>query len=418
MLRIVLIGAGVSGGVIARGLQAIPDVEVTLIEQVSRQDHANAGNGLNIGPNALKALDEVLPEMADELRAASLPWTRWKAALVTGRPLYEIPLDGVADRPGIRIRWSELYRIAREAVAGVARYEQRFVGVEYAHDSRLTVRLEDVASGALRSLTDIDLVIACDGRYSRVRELCVGTPVPRHLRVGNFRLLIDDRGASGIADMEQWYNGPNRLLAFRLADGNVYLSGNIPVAASGEIEDEQKTAAGLRHAYLPAEEPELDVCRFLVEASCARLDALHWSRAQEIPGCFRDRSGHVLFVGDSAHAMAPTLGQGATQAIEDGGAFVALFRALFGRPGFSIAALTAAFERLRRDRVEFVRRLSWDASEPLLAGSDPVETNRDKNGPGFRAELRRLYLDVPLALDPDAAREFENSSVRSKTGSR
>ncbi len=393
MLRVVLIGAGVAGGVVARGLQAIPDVQLTIVEQVGNADHATAGNGLNIGPNALKALDAVIPAMAAELRAASLPWTRWKAALVGGLPLYHIPLNEVADRDGIRIRWSELYRIARQPIAGSTLFDHRYVGYRY-EGNKLSVALEHSETGAARTLDNIDLLIACDGRYSRLREQAIGVPSIRHLRVANFRLLIDDNGSSGIGDMEQWYNGPNRLLAFRLADGRVYLSGNFPVAPSGEIEDDQKTAEALRRFYLPESGPVEETAKFLVEASCAQTDALHWSRAQEIPTEFHDPRGHLLFIGDSAHAMAPTLGQGATQAIEDGGVFVALFRSLFDSKNFSVAELTARYDALRRERIEFVKRLSWDASDSLLVGADPVATNRPKNGAEYRAKLTRLYQDV------------------------
>jgi salicylate hydroxylase len=399
MLHVAIVGAGVSGGVIARGLKAIPGVRITLVEQVSRKDHVNAGNGLNIGPNALKALDEVLPAMADELRAASLPWTRWKASLVNGMPLYETWLDDVADRPGIRIRWSELYGISRDTVADITHFEHRLTGLRYGSsgESAVAIEIEHVTSGARRMIDDIDLLIACDGRYSRVREQLFGAPPVRHLQIANFRLLTNDDSNGGIGDMEQWFNGPNRLLAYRLQDGNIYLSGTVPVPGSGELREGDKTADAIRRAYLPADGGILDVCRTFVEATCAQPEALHWSRMQEIPTCFRDNDGRVLFVGDSAHAMAPTLGQGATQAIEDGCAFVGLFARMFGAAGFSVPDLTAAFERLRHDRIDFVKRLSWQASAPMLAGSDPVASHKATFDDDFRADLRRVYLDTPFA---------------------
>jgi salicylate hydroxylase len=390
MLRVVIIGAGVAGGVIARGLQTLPGIQLTVIERVAADDHLASGNGLNIGPNALIALDAVMPEMAQELRAASLPWTRWKAALVSGEPLYEIPLEQVAESFGIRIRWSELYRIVRQSIGDVTLFEHRCSEIVYQADGRLSVGLE-AADGTRSRLDGIDLLIAGDGRYSAVRAQFLGAPPIRHLGVANFRLLIKDHGATGIADMEQWYHGPARLLAFRLADGRIYLSGNFPVAPSGEIEDEQKTAAGLRAAYLPESGKVEAPCRYLLDATCAQISELHWSRAQEIPTAFHDERGRVLFVGDSAHAMAPTLGQGATQAIEDGAVFVALLRATLQRSPVDVVGLTGGYDRLRRERIEFVKRISWDASDSLLAGADPVATNVPKNGDAYRAKLRRLY---------------------------
>ncbi len=45
--------------------------------------------------------------------------------------------------------------------------------------------------------------------------------------------------------------------------------------------------------------------------------------------------------------------------------------------------------------MEFVRRFSWDASDPLLKGRDPVLSHRAKLGADYEAGLRRLYLDGP-----------------------
>ena len=40
----------------ARRLSRLPGAEVTCLERVARDDHSEAGTGLNIGPNAAKAL--------------------------------------------------------------------------------------------------------------------------------------------------------------------------------------------------------------------------------------------------------------------------------------------------------------------------------------------------------------------------
>ena len=109
---------------------------------------------------------------------------------------------------------------------------------------------------------------------------------------------------------------------------------------------------------------------------------------------FHDSSGRLLFVGDSAHAMAPALGQGATQAIEDGCALIGLFSAWGASGNPSIGALTAEFDRLRRDRIGFVKQLSWDASTALVAGSDAIAANRSYATPAYRAKMRRLYTDL------------------------
>ncbi len=395
MIRIVIVGAGVAGGVIARGLAARPDVELTVIEQVAPHDHASAGNGLNIGPNALKALDAVLPDVAAELRAASLPWTRWRGWLTDGTEIFHVPLAEVADRPGIRIRWSELYRIAREAVAAQSLYEHRCVAVACTDGAaRASVTIE--RDGIARMIDDVDLVIVGDGRYSGIRERLCGRPPIRQLGCANFRTLVEDGGAIDLDDMSEWYNGANRLLTYRLIDGRIYAAGNFPLAPDADIMPAQKTADWIRRCYL-SRKPVVRACAQLIEAACGQLDALHWARSQEIPTRFCDASGRVLFVGDSAHAMVPTLGQGATQALEDGCAFLALIATRPPGMPIDVPALTQDYARRRSDRIAFVKQFSWDASRPLLTGSDPVETTRDRASPEYRAKLRRLYTDIGIA---------------------
>lgn len=396
MARIAIVGAGVAGGVVARGLRAYDDLEIIVVEKVAVGDHAEAGNGLNIGPNALSALDLALPEMAEEMRAASRPWTRWHGETVDGEPLFHIPLEEVADQHGIRIRWSELYRIAREPVADRTLYERCCSFVQEGAEGRLDLVLEQ-ADGRRETLADIDLLIACDGRYSALREQRCGVPPVTHLGVANFRLLIEDGGSVPIDDLAEWYNGPNRLLAFRVADGRIYLSGNFPIPPGEEIEPTQKTAAALQRAYLPRGGTVNPLCSFLVEASCAGIDTLHWSRAQEIPTCFTDGSGRFLMLGDSAHAMVPTLGQGATQALEDGSLFLLLYERMRRDGAVDFAAMIRRYEALRRTRIEFARSFSWEASKALLAGSDSIAATRGKSQPAYRSKLTRLYRELEAA---------------------
>jgi salicylate hydroxylase len=335
--------------------------------------------------------------MAQELRAASLPWTRWRAALVSGEPLYEVPLSEVADRPGIRIHWSDLYGIARSAVADLTRFGEALDTIDESGDGRLAVTLKSRTSDESRTDKDIALLIGGDGRYSRVRELCSGAPDARQLEVANFRLLIEDSHFSALAewrewDMEQWFHGPNRLLAYRLPRGSIYLSGTVPTAIGMELQSgDDRAAAALERAYLPAHGRTLEVCQLLVQATQQQLHTMHWSRMQEIPVLFRERGGRVLLVGDSAHAMVPTLGQGATQAIEDGCAFVALFAARAAQGAIDVPRITEEFAALRKERIAFVRRISWAASAPLLAGADPVATHAALGTQEHRAALRELY---------------------------
>src|SRR6266480_3123401 len=99
----------------ARRLALLAGVEVICLERVVRDDHSEAGTGLNIGPNAVKALTAIDPELAESITRASYPWRNWRISLTDGAVLFDLPLARVAEGPGWRIRWSELYRVLREA---------------------------------------------------------------------------------------------------------------------------------------------------------------------------------------------------------------------------------------------------------------------------------------------------------------
>src|SRR5215475_8224849 len=211
-MRIVIVGAGVAGCVMARRLARLDGVEVTCLERVAPDDHSEAGTGLNIGPNAVKALKVIDPELADSITENSFIWRNWRISLTDGTVLFDLPLKEVADGPGWRIRWSELYRVLREAAAPHVQYGCEITGIgRDAADPRKT-RVTWTKDGKVGQLDGIDLLIAADGRYSRIRRVLSGEPRVRLTGVAVFRVLVADTSNGLIDDYEQWFNGANRLL--------------------------------------------------------------------------------------------------------------------------------------------------------------------------------------------------------------
>jgi 2-polyprenyl-6-methoxyphenol hydroxylase-like FAD-dependent oxidoreductase len=75
--RIVVAGAGIAGSLVLSGLRERHDCELIGLERVEAHEHGEAGTGLNIGPNAIKALRAFLPREAETIVSNSLPWARW-----------------------------------------------------------------------------------------------------------------------------------------------------------------------------------------------------------------------------------------------------------------------------------------------------------------------------------------------------
>ncbi|MDQ0395682.1 FAD-dependent oxidoreductase [Labrys monachus] len=392
--RIVVVGAGIAGSLITAGLAGRDDIELTCLERVSPLDHAEAGTGLNIGPNAMKCLKLHLPASAEAIIANSLPWQSWQVSLTDGRVLMDLDLATVADNAGIRIRWAELYALLREPIREHVRFSAELTQCGRADGSPFVV-WRDRASGTESRIEDIDLLIAGDGRYSQIREFVLGGPeTPHFLGVCLYRVLFPAGPDCPIDDYAQWFNGSNRLLAFRVPGDFIYCAGSFPIPPGSGIAEDMKQPAFLGELYRPASGTPSPQAGYLIEAVQRHAERIHWARLQEGSVAYGREPG-ILLVGDSAHPMVPTLGQGATQACEDACVVVDEIRAALaeGRP---VATVSERVEARRADRVRFVVDFSREATDTMLAGADPVAGTIRKTEPAFRQKLAQLYRDIPL----------------------
>jgi 2-polyprenyl-6-methoxyphenol hydroxylase-like FAD-dependent oxidoreductase len=403
-IRIVVVGAGVAGCLIVQGLQQEPDVELICIEKGAEQN-VLAGTGLNIGPNALKILNQFNYELAISLQAkgVSLPWLSWKAGLTDGTLVMDLPLLQVADNPGIRIRWSELYYQLRRPIAGRVWYNTTITAMRYAESAMkgpLELVLENQITGERQILNQVDLIVGCDGRYSQVRSTFFGgQPEPTYLRACIYRLLVPNRADNLIDDYQQWFHNGHRLLAFAIPGNKVYIAGSFPLNFNLDISPENKQPHILQQLY-KSERGYSEVCQFLVNSICDHVDNIHWARIQEILPVFGDVKGHVICLGDSSHAMFPTLGQGATQAFEDGCFFVyqirqCLAEARNNNSQLDVPSLIAKVEAKRRSRIKFVQQFSREASDSLLSESNPMAELKAKIQAPFLKKLMKLYRHTP-----------------------
>ena len=394
-MRIVIVGAGVAGCIMARSLSHLHGADVVCLERVARDDHSESGTGLNIGPNAVKALRAHDAALADAITEASLPWRHWRVSLTDGTVLFDLPLSEVAQDDGWRIRWSELYRVLRDAAAPTVAYDCAITNVGASKPDPARSFIEWSAGGSQHRLDDIDLIIAADGRYSQVRRTFGGEPATRFVGVAISRVLVPDTSGGLIDDYEQWFNGPNRLLAFRVPPDHIYVASAFPIAPHDPIPDSLKQADALRAAFAPARGALSGQASWLVDTICNNIADTHWARMQEHDALYADASCNILYLGDAAHGMVPTLGQGATQAIEDAATAASLIVREWSAGRREPRTWLTAIERMRRDRIRFTMEFSLEATDSMLEGADPVARTLHKKQPEFLAKLRELYCAVP-----------------------
>jgi salicylate hydroxylase len=106
----------------------------------------------------------------------------------------------------------------------------------------------------------------------------------------------------------------------------------------------------------------------------------------------------VLYLGDAAHGMVPTLGQGATQAIEDASVAATLIARRHAQGQRDVASWLNDIAALREQRMRFVMEFSLAATDTMLEGADPVEGTRHKAEAPFIDRLKALYNDIGLPL--------------------
>jgi 2-polyprenyl-6-methoxyphenol hydroxylase-like FAD-dependent oxidoreductase len=137
----------------------------------------------------------------------------------------------------------------------------------------------------------------------------------------------------------------------------------------------------------------------MIDTLCANVADTHWARMQEHDALYRAADCDVLYLGDAAHGMVPTLGQGATQAIEDAANAAALITRRYNEGERDVARWLWEIEALRESRMRFVMEFSLAATDTMLAGADPVKGTKHKTEAPFREKLSRLYRDVGPLLD-------------------
>lgn len=164
-LRILVVGAGVSGIAVARGLLR-DGHDVTVFDR--RPDTAAGGGAVTIWSNGATVLDQLGVDMT----GAGQQLSAVRVMTSTGRPLSTMDLNAMVNRLGASVRMVPrrilLERLLDGFPADRIRANSRAVGVSDTGDG-VRVEFDDGSS------VDGDLLIGADGLHSVVRGV-VGAP--------------------------------------------------------------------------------------------------------------------------------------------------------------------------------------------------------------------------------------------------
>lgn len=331
-MRAVVVGAGLGGLASAIAL-ARQGWEVTVLER--RPEPAEAGAGIAMWPNALRALDALA--LGEQVRAAGTVEIGGGIRTASGRWLSRLDAADLRRRQGdgvVLLPRPELHAMLRAAAPAVTT-GAGVVRVEPGDATAPAVVHDDTGRDH-----EAELVVAADGLRSAVRSAFWPSVTPRATGTTAFRLTaVHDLAEGG----ESWGRGDLVGLA-PLPGGRTYLWAEVPTSEAPTDD----TLAWLRrrlagwHAPIPAVLDAVD-SPVLVH----RLEELRPPRTWH--------HGRIALLGDAAHGMTPNLGQGAAQAFLDA---VALAEEASADPDS-----LAAYESRRRPVAEAVARRSRRAGE-------------------------------------------------------
>ncbi|MFC8507961.1 FAD-dependent monooxygenase [Streptomyces sp. NPDC057411] len=351
--RAVVVGAGIGGLTAAIALRS-RGWDVTVLERAA--DLTPVGAGIGLAPNALRALDVI--GLGDRVRELAAWQGDGGMRRPDGRWLARTDAEAAAERfggPLVLLHRATLVDLLRAALPGTAvRTQAAATLVEPGAAGRPA--LVGTPDGALEA----DLVVAADGiRSATRRTLFPAHPGPRYSGFTTWRTVIP-APAEPFAPHETW--GPGRLWGSQpLKDGRVYAYAMAAAPAGAHAPDGEK--AELLRLFGDWHHPVPAILAATEESAVLRHDVHHL--IDPLPAFHR---GRTALLGDAAHAMQPTLGQGGNQAIED--AIVLAHHAGSGRPvPAALADYTA--DRLPRTSA-LVRRAARTGQLALLSAGPAV----------------------------------------------
>ena len=337
MSRAIVVGAGIGGLGGPRGLRRVGGGGGRCGEGGSAEP---VGAGISLWSNALRALEWL--GVGETIRSRGAVRLGGGVRTPSGRWLSRSLADAVLsdeDVTMVMVHRADLHEALLAALPPEAvRFGHRLERVDEGPDA-VTVHL---ATSAGQVTDRADLLVAADGIRSVVRaQLWPVQFAPRYSGVTAWRGVTDQ--PFPLAEQSQTFGPATEVGVIQLQDGRVYWYATGDDAEGTTAPDERaevlRRIAGW-HAPI----------RQVVEATSPERVLRHdlYQLPRPYPSFVRDR---IALLGDAAHAMLPTLGQGGCLALEDAVVLAAVLSLTGDEPGgVDLNAALLAYDQARRPR--------------------------------------------------------------------
>jgi 2-polyprenyl-6-methoxyphenol hydroxylase-like FAD-dependent oxidoreductase len=344
--RVLIVGAGI-GGITAGLALRHANIDVAIFEKAGSLRELQASHGLSLWPNGTRILAKLGALEAVERVAAPIEQMEFRD--VRGRRIVSHSAGAVSRQlgaPTLGLRRSELHRALFDVIGEDAiEFGAECVGSEQ-DDDGVTARFADGRTERG------DVLIAADGAHSTIRRLLLGdtptptgnaemhgtVPTPADVPAGVYRQIWGPGAKFGfypVRDATCWY------CTVKASDPRFVDDAARKDAIRARVSTYPPPTVSLIDA--PSEHP---ITRAIIATHNL---AKPWAH------------GRVGLLGDAAHALAPHLGQGAGQAMED--AFV-LAECLRTNP--DVTAALREFEHRRKGHVRGIAKQSRILGKALV----------------------------------------------------
>ncbi|WP_252108311.1 MULTISPECIES: FAD-dependent urate hydroxylase HpxO [unclassified Halomonas] len=397
-LDIVVIGAGM-GGLSAALAFKRQGHRVRVFERVEQM--RPVGAAISLWPNGVKVMHRL--GLGSAIEHISGEMTRMRYLSHEGHLLSDFsltPLYEAVDQRACPISRAALQKTLFDAV-----------GAEHIQLGRHCVDYESDDDGVTAVMEDgervsADLLVVADGTHSRLRDKIVGQRVARQY-VGYVNWNVRVAATETLAPLESWdqYVGEGKRVSLMPmgTGGNdegqqeFYCFFDVPMAA-GSQSDPSRYRDELK-AHFKGWSPA-------VQALIEQFDPARMARVEihDIEPLERLTDTRVALMGDAAHGMAPDLGQGGCQAMEDAWVLMEVVSAALDEEHDTAAALAKALERYDEARVERVGEIVARARKraAMIHGDNPAETQAwyeelgREDGHGVLEGIRKTVAGGPL----------------------
>lgn len=354
--KILVVGAGISGLALAvAALRKSHQVDVIELEQ------RVLGVGIFLTGSTLRALDRI--GVADTCAAHGWPAEALRLFDGAGNFLGDNPFPRVA-RPELpvsagmpRPTLSNILTDAMVEAGGAVRYGLTVNAIEQ-DDARVGVRFSDGEKATY------DVLVGCDGIYSRVRELVFGPEHrPVHAGQGGWRFMT--RQHDDVDGMFLYTHERIKAGIIPLDDHWMYVF--CTMSDPDRIRIDPGDAPELfRELLKPFTAPLLQTLRDRM--AVADPATVMWRPFETLSLPEGWNRGRVVLIGDAAHSMTPHLTSGGGMAIED-----AIILADQLSADVAPQEALAAFYRQRAERVAWVQRISGEISKEEISSAPSRE---------------------------------------------